>query len=764
MNLGPTVVVGLNDLVSKILTKRGIVSPEAVRAFLDPEWYMPTVPGELPGLDLTVQVLLDAVARGDEICVYGDYDADGVTSTALLVSLLRSLNAKVRYHVPDRFKEGYGMNEGVVRNLASDGVKVILTCDCGISNAHEVKVAKELGLTVLITDHHMLPSELPPADTIVNPQMLPVDHKARGLSGVGVAYMLARGVLESIGQGEKARDFLDLVALGTIADVVPLRGENRYLVQTGLSALKQTKRPGIIELCTLAKLNRDEITEEEIGFQLAPRLNSAGRISSAVLSVELLLEQEYARAGELAAQLNTINQQRRALGEEIFQEAQGMLNLVYGLRPIVLYQPHWHHGIIGIVAGRLAELYRVPVLLMSLKEDGVTVTGSARSVQGIHIYEVLSRCSDFLTKYGGHSGAAGFSLERSKLKLFLKAAGQELELAMESFEPGGAEEPDWEIGLESINTSFYREMRLLAPFGEGNPAPRFCSKQIQVLSQRALSGEKHLRLVLGQGQTTLPAVWWWGGGNQIPPAGDVVYTLSLNRWQGQETLQLLIHELRHSREALTVAEKARTLELVDLRNWQAMGKTLPVSKDAVVYLEGRLERASFPTYNRYTLERAGTLVLLSAPPGLRVLRELLALSGASNLVLAYGEGDNQGAKEFLERLLAISKYIISSSGGAADLKLLVVKTGQLEITVGAGLNFLRAKGLLSLEYVEADRIVLGRGSGAAERGAEEAGVKLKLLLAETRAFRRYLASAFAATIGKLIQGEERSYPETGTPY
>jgi len=750
----------LSDLARKILAQRGVSSSPEVRAFLDPAFYTPTPPLQLPGLERAVQLLLEGIAGREKICVYGDYDADGVTSTALLVTLLSSLGADVCYHVPDRFREGYGMSEGVVRELAAKGVTLILTCDCGISNRAEIALAKELGLMVLVTDHHLLPPDLPDADCIVNPQQLPEGHPSRTLSGVGVAYMLARGVLEYVGRGEESKAFLDLVAIGTVADVVPLRAENRFLLQSGLKVLQVSRRAGIRALCRESKLIQAELTEEEIGFQLAPRINAAGRVSSAVLGVELLLAKDEQKASELAVKLETINQQRRKIGEEIFQQAQGMLNLDYGLRPIVLYSPDWHHGVIGIVAGRLAELHQVPVLLMSLKEDGVSITGSARSIEGVHIYEVIKSCSNYLTKFGGHAGAAGFSLEIGKLELFSKAVEYELEQALERVEPGEVESFDLEIRLDCLSTGTYQELRLLAPFGEGNPAPRFLTRQAEVRSHRAISEDRHLRLVLGHGQTVLQAIWWWGGKQEISPTSDAIYSLSMNRWQGRENLQLIIYSLKQSGEVLKVSEQAPDLELLDLRHRPDMEDRLLEHKAAAFFLEGTKAPGPLLTQSRYTLSAVNTLVLLTPPPGLRVLQEMLALTGATKLILAYQEEEAGGAKEFLERLLGMAKYAISNGNGIADIKLLAVRTGQLEITIASGLNYFQAKGILALEYLNLEQVQLQRGNKHAGRTANSSVNVLKSLLAETRAFRRYLLNAPVTNIRLLLLGEEKFYAKT----
>ncbi|HZW81844.1 MAG TPA: single-stranded-DNA-specific exonuclease RecJ [Candidatus Deferrimicrobium sp.] len=741
--------IKLGELAEKILNQRGYTNEAAIRAFLYPEFYQPTEPLELPGMRETVELLLQAVQSGEKICVYGDYDADGITSTTVLVSMLRSIGAKVGYHIPDRFSEGYGMNEGVVRHLAQAGCNLILTCDCGISNLAEIQLARDLGMKVLITDHHHLPPELPNANGIVNPQLLPEGHKAKYLPGVGVAYMLSKACLLNLGKG-RAEEYLDVVALGIVADVVPLLNENRYLLQLGLERLRRTDRLGLQALLEVCKLNPLEISEEDIGFQLVPRLNASGRIASAALAVELLLCEDSANALKMAGELDEINQRRRILGEAMYLEAQAMLGEESTPGPLVLYQPHWHHGVVGIIAGRLAELYKVPVLLMSLKEDGVTITGSARSIAGVHIYEVLQKCASFLHKFGGHAGAAGFSLHREQLELFSKAVRRELEQAMTLITTETCQSYDLEIGLEELNMEVYRELLPLGPFGEGNPTPLLCSREVQVLSQKPTAEEKHLRLILGQANTSHQAMWWWGGSKQPAENVQAVYSLSINKWQGKENLQLIIADLSEDKPDYHVREiEPPLLEIIDYRQSQELGLALPTFELGQLFGEN-LRSVVEGIKDRYSITECEILVLLSIPPSLRALQEMLVLSRAQKLVLCYGAKEGAQDKEFLQQLLSWVKYAVTKRNGRLELPALASTTGQMEISVAAGLNFLQAKGLIAFEFDGPERVYLSQGDGSAKQGLPEYETKLRSLLAETRAFRRYLLTASPESILQII--------------
>ncbi len=744
--------VGGNRLLGEILYRRGIHTVEEVREFLRPDLYKPTDPWEFPGMERAVDLVRAALGRGESICVYGDYDVDGMTSTALLVSLIQGLGGRVRYHVPDRFKEGYGMNEGVVRGLAGDGVKFLVTCDCGISNVQEVALAKELGMTVVVTDHHLLPPRLPEADAIINPQLLPENHPAGHIPGVGVAYFLAKAILSSLGREEEADGYLDLVALGVVGDVVPLRHENRYLLQRGLPKLIATKRPGLVALLEVTGVVRNLLTEEEIGFQLVPRLNASGRIASARSGVELLLAEDEGEASRLAKTIDNLNKKRREIGEKMQGEALAMVGQMGAPRPLVLYQPHWHHGIIGITAGRLCESYGVPTALMSLKDDGQTITGSARSIDGIHVFAALQKCSQFLNKFGGHAGAAGFSLHRDNLTAFTHSLEQVL--AEELQKLGGAQTvtADYCLPLNQVSLEVFHDLRKLAPFGEANPAPLLYCPGVRVLNKRTTSGDKHLQLVLGHGEASHRAVWWWGGGTDVDEEVDLLYTLGLNRWNGRESLQLVVGHLQATDGGLLVKVREvdrRELELEDWRNWAELGRRLPEFPEAVYFYEGVGQSSGVNRVDRNGVGAARVLVLLSFPADLRLFRELILLSGARKVVLAFSQREIKSGEEFIRNLAGLAKYVVSQ-GGRAALSQLAALTNELEYTVVTGLLYLQKRGLLEIEYINPGEVLVEKGSGQTGADLKTAETKLKGLLAESRSFRKYLLETDLVALQKYL--------------
>lgn len=742
-----------NALLASILWQRGIDTEEKVQRFLDPARYTPTDPFAFPNMEVAVELIFSAVNAGKRICVYGDYDVDGVTSTAILVSLLRSLGADVCYHVPNRFTEGYGMNARVVTKLAKK-VDLILTCDCGIANNKEVALARGLGLTVIVTDHHHLPEVLPPADAIVSPKLLPPDHPAGDIPGAGMAYFLALAILKRLERAEEARAYLDLVALAVVADVVPLKDECRYLLQQGLAALACTERLGLRELSKICGLNLLEISEEDIGFQLAPRINAAGRIKTAELAVNLLLAETEEEARTLARQLDQANITRKEISQEMHEEALTLLGEDFAGQPIILYQPHWHEGVLGITASKLSEDYHVPVLLMCAKEDSKTITGSARSIPGIHIFAELQKCVQFLTKFGGHAGAAGFSLTRDKISAFSKSMEKILADELAKIDDTKQVKVDGELALGEVDLQLYLALKKLAPFGEGNPVPLFSCREVEVIYHRSTTDEKHLRLIVKHGDTQHPAIWWWGGGAEIGRKVGLIYSIGLNRWHDKEEIQLIVNHviLKEPLESTEDLSRFKEFALEDWRNWQELGRTLPAFTDAIYYHEGLEKVEVSKAIDRYYAGIAETLVLLSCPPGLRVLKELIFTLRPEKVVLAYGDLALQSSDPgvFLKNLLTIVKNIVKQRNGHTNIYQLSLLTGEMENVVILGLRYLAEKGLLDFEFSTPDHLFLRKGDGKVKQDLIRTEDKLQILLKESRSFRTYLLKKDLPQVKTLI--------------
>jgi len=729
------IAVGGSEILAKILVKRGIAEEE-VPLFLNPDLYTPVAPEEFPGMEDAVKILQRAIEHGKKICIYGDYDVDGVTATALLFKVLKKVGAEVIYKVPDRFKEGYGMKEEVISQLHEEGVELILTCDCGISNVKEIELAKGLGMEVVVTDHHALPPVLPKADVIVNPQFLAPDHPARWLPGVGVAYFLAKALLKCYGRQDEAEEFLDLVTLGIISDVMVLRGENRYIAQKGIPLIKEGRNLGIKALLKVSGIEPKDITEEDIGFQISPRINAAGRMQHAGIVVELFLSEDSQRAEELAKKLDELNEERRRVGDAMLEEAEALLKeREWG--PILLFRPHWHQGIIGITAGRLCEKYKVPAIMMTLKEDGETVVGSARSIEGVNIFEVLQECHDYLVGFGGHAGAAGISLKLDDLDAFVDACSKAIEKRMAEIE-SIPESFDLEYPIEDVDGTLYYKLRKLAPFGEGWPEPVFYCPNVEVITARPTTGQQHYRLVVGRGDKTLSALWWWA--ENVPEKGtvDLLYSIGINRWDGKEEVQLIVKGVLKAEEKEEAwKEEKKEPRWIDYRSWRELGKPAPIYEDALYFYEGPPLK-DFPgkTVDRYKISAARCLVLLSCPPDPRVLEEIVALSKAEEVVLAFSPSEIADIKKVLGWMMKYIKFVVNKQKGHTSIQDLAAIIGQTELVVMEMIRFLEENSLLEVKMGEYGRMQLKINAQRVSNAKPPA--PLMELFEETKAYRRYM--------------------------
>jgi single-stranded-DNA-specific exonuclease len=761
--------------LAEFLLRRGFGDPAAAVAFLSGGVDV-DAPG-LPDLEAGVACVAGAVIAGERVCVYGDYDTDGVTSTTLLVDLLRRLGANVTYFIPNRFRDGYGMNPRAVEALAAEGTGLLLTCDCGIKSVAEVDLAHKLGMQVVVTDHHELGPVLPAAEAVINPKRLPEGHPCRMLPGVGTAYLFARQLLLALDRNpDEADRWLDLVAVGIIADVVPLGGANRELGRRGLSRLSTSPCPGLLALMTVAALSPG-LTEEDVAFQIVPRLNAAGRLADATLGVRLLLCEDAAEATDLAGQLDQLNLERKRLTASVVEAA--VAGVPKGAGAIVLYRPEWHEGVLGIAAGKLAEEYQVPALLMSRKHGTNVLVGSARAPEGFVLHEALEACGEHLLRYGGHAGAAGFSLAEEELPAFRAAV---LEEVRRRSRPGatapGAREADLALPLAQVDRRLYDDLRLAAPFGEAHPEPVLYSPGVQLLSTRPIGAQdKHLRVVLRDGDRSFVGNWWGAGSlvlEQQPV--DLFYRLSLNRWNGEETLQVVVEQLTPAAApgAVEAAEDgtapgtgpvpargrngaplplplAVRVVLPDLfdRRGAAPGDLATEFPEALFFAEGWAGAEPFRPVDRYGLGPAADLVLLTPPPSPRLLDEAVARSGARRLVLAWPTKPGPDEERFLPGLMKLVAESLTVSP-YVSLPLLAVRTGELEAAIRLGLDALAESALLAVDEEQGDLLRLRRRTDG--RGIKESStlLRMKAILGESRAYRRFLRSAGLTAIASSI--------------
>ncbi|MGK7878770.1 MAG: single-stranded-DNA-specific exonuclease RecJ [Crocosphaera sp.] len=545
---------GLSPLLAQVILNRGIDSPQLAQVYINP--YSESLPDpltEFPDLLPSIELLKEAIATEEKIAICGDYDADGMTSTSLLLRAFNHLGGDAYYEIPSRMKDGYGINERIVEKFAEGGVGVILTVDNGISAYDPIKLAVELGLTVIITDHHDLPEKLPPADAILNPKLLPIQSPYRGLAGVGVAYILAVKLAEALQKSEEIIDsLLELFTLGTIADLAPLVGVNRRWLKKGLRQLPTSQLAGIQALMQVAGVSEEQkqLKPDDIGFKLGPRINAVGRIGDPQTAIELLITDDPGMALERAMQCEQINGQRKSLCEEIEKEAIDLIRktpIDYKKnRVLVVIHPQWHHGVIGIVASRLVERYGVPVFIGTYEEEDYSkIRGSARGIEEFNIFESLVYCDDLLGKYGGHKAAGGFGLKSDNLIAFQERLSQFAHQLLEPHHLKPLVKIDGKADFKQLNTQLYENIDSLQPWGIQNAFPVFWTPNVKILEQRTV-GKNHLKLVLGQddGQEMKAIAWRFGSYFPLPKRLDIAYKLNENSWNGEVNIELEIVGVR----------------------------------------------------------------------------------------------------------------------------------------------------------------------------------------------------------------------------
>ena len=522
-------VLDLPPALAGLLVRRGMNTPEAARDFLHPSLGLLPSPFLLPELDQAVDRLIQAISCGEPITVYGDYDADGLTAAVLLAGFLADLGARVTTYVPHRMDEGYGLNPGAVERLARSGTRLIVTVDCGVADHEAVLKARELGLDVIITDHHQTPPSLPPALAVINPHRFDSLFPYRPLAGVGVAFFVAGGLRQVMRQrGLLSRDnqpelapFLGLVAIGTVADVAPLTGVNRILVKAGLKHLAVPCQPGLAALKAISSIEQGRpLTAREVAFRIAPRLNAAGRIDSPQPGLRLLQTRDAGQAEAHAAELDRINRQRRRLQSQVLDEAIAMLEETGGPddKTIVLAREGWHPGVVGLAAARLAEKYQRPAILLTL--DNGLARGSGRSIRGFNLFRALDQCRDLLVRFGGHEQAAGLTLEIDRIPLLASAFERIAASEIDEQATTSYLDVDAEITLEDLDRGWGEYLSYLAPFGEGNPEPIFTVSGLSVLSAGCV-GTNHLKLTLTKGSRSLDTIGF-SLGHLLPELGPRV--------------------------------------------------------------------------------------------------------------------------------------------------------------------------------------------------------------------------------------------------
>lgn len=532
----------LPPLMAQLLYNRGIADRAQAESFLAADEQLLNDPFLLPDMDKAVSRIYSALLSGETIAIYGDFDADGMTATAILAQGISFLGGTTVPYIPHRVEEGYGLNNAALQKLHKEGVSLIITVDCGISNADEVDAARSMGLDIVITDHHTVPERMPQAVAVVNPKRADCSYPFRKLAGVGVAFKLLQALFGSLGKDGYIDSFLDLVAFGTVADMEPLLGENRYLVKRGLELLRATKRPGLREMAKCAGVSISSVDPEVISWSLGPRLNAAGRLEHAMAGYDILLTDSVEEAQKLAKELETRNSERQRLTEVVLARARQKLLARGADSPVLMVSDEeFASGVVGVVAGRLADEFYRPVIVFEQGKEWSR--GSARSIPEFDVVAALTACSSLLHRFGGHPMAAGCTvatenLEQLEACLHRIATEQISRLDLRPLLP-----IDAEVSLSTLDGGTFQMMQRLAPFGCDNPYPTFVSRDVNVLAHRCVGADgKHLKFKLREGNATWDAIGFRLGSlaSEVTPLLDIVYNLEVDQWRGQETLQLNI--------------------------------------------------------------------------------------------------------------------------------------------------------------------------------------------------------------------------------
>ena len=544
--LGPA--AGLSMVESQILANRGLCDHEAVISFLSPKLGRLYDPMSLQDMDKAVAVVMEALERREAVTIYGDFDADGFTATALLYNFFSALGAPVSYYIPDRLAEGYGLHPEALKKIAAKGPGLVITVDCGTSDQDQVAFGRSLGLSMVITDHHQVPEDFMPPCPVVNPHRPGSAFPFKYLAGVGVAFFLAvalRAALREKGWFKHEpepdlRDYLDLVALGTVADMVPLRDQNRILVKSGLEKIRRSRWPGIQALAEVAELHGEEVSTGDLAYRMAPRLNASGRMGETEIGVLALTTRQPELAVELARRLEVLNTKRRLAQQKVMEEIEtAMLSdpSFKTRKTLVAAGRGWHRGVLGIVASRLTDRYHRPALVLNI--DNGMAAGSGRSIPSFNLHRALTALAHLFERYGGHEHAAGLVLKASKIDS-LTSGLEELackEIKEEDLHP--CIEVDAEISLSQVDLESTRRLLSFSPFGPGNPEPLFYAGPCDVVDSRVM-GERHLKMKVRQDGRVLEAVGFGLAENPwaFETAVNFIFTPEINQWQGREKLQL----------------------------------------------------------------------------------------------------------------------------------------------------------------------------------------------------------------------------------
>lgn len=693
-----------HEQLAQALIRRGISDPQTIPGFLDPGKYIPFSPDEIVEVRTASEMIFKSIDKRDPILVWGDFDVDGQTSTTILVSTLRKLGANVAYHIPIRASESHGVNWDVLKGYGSSGIKLLITCDTGISAHAALDQARDQGMKIIVTDHHQIPSKIPDADCIINPQFWSKDHPLANLSGAGVAFILTRSVLENMGHSDYVDTLYDLTALGLIADLALLHQDVRYFVQRGLEKLRSPQRPAIQKLIGISEIDSKFLIEEHISFALAPRLNAIGRLDDANPVVEFLLSEDGSFLDEFSHKIETLNGKRKLLCEHVFQAALSQIESSRTLESdpiLILSAPSWPAGVLGIVASRLVELFYRPVIILTTGKDGMA-KGSARSIEGFDIHSAIAECDDLLLGFGGHPMAAGLSMKEQNMAEFRRRMHHLGAERMKNLSEIEALQIDDFLRLDDIQLETVETLEQLAPFGAGNPAPVFASVNLVIESASPIGkGKEHLLInIRDDHQNTRKIIWWQGVGNPIPDPEthfDLAYKIRASTFRGKPDIQIEWVDWRLTEIQTIELQPAFHFVITDRRkeaNAFPQLRDLMAEPDHLVWGEG-IDLPEITMIDRLHLQKAGTLIIATIPPGRTEIKNVLNIVLPDKIILYSLRSPLLSGQQYLSRVAGMWKYAISHDDFDHLIERMSAKLNTRTLLIDLCLRY-----LLSLKIIE----------------------------------------------------------------
>ncbi|PKN87654.1 MAG: single-stranded-DNA-specific exonuclease RecJ [Chloroflexi bacterium HGW-Chloroflexi-8] len=733
-----------NKWVQQRFVELHLTNSKTAEAFINPSLYIPTNPVELPDLEKGAQRIKKALLNKEEIGIWGDFDVDGQTSTILLVQALRILGANPRYHIPNRDKESHGIRLHNLKDFVSVPIKLLITCDTGVSENASIEFANSKDIDVIITDHHSLPELLPNAYAVINPKRLPSEHALNKLAGVGTAYKLMEYVFRLFNIEEEKGRLLDLVALGTIADIAEINPENHFLVQSGLEKLKRSERLLLKEIFIIKEINPDLLNETHISFSIAPLLNALGRLDDANSVVEHFLTDDLQKARIFANILENLNEKRKLITEQITEAALAILQrdeLEQNQEAIVLHHSDWHPGVLGIVASQLVEIFKKPTILLSGFQDQV-IRGSARSVDGINIFEAIRESSQMLTQYGGHAMAAGISLRYDALALFKKEFNKSIQKQIQNKKISQEILVDGFLELDQLNIDFVNQLNILAPFGPGNPPFIFATRNISINKSTTFGkARNHIRFKVSDSTNiSLDLLWWKGANKSIPESMvDIIYRPGKNSYKGKDELQIEVIEMQPSEEVLEELQSAsQKLEIIDLRsedfNLQAL---LNNYQDLVIWAEGLSENKRYRYETRINLHPSNALLIYSCPPSLVDIAKAWKIVNPKILVLGKMMPEMDSMNSLLMSISGMINLAVNRRAGVFDIHKAAAATGHRVKTINTVLRYLCSKGKISIKEHPDTELTISFGGIENVNQASQYENYLRFLIQETISFRKW---------------------------